>query len=188
MLAPIFRSEGQARLLVELLLTGDELSISDLAERAGLAYATAHREVGRLVNAGILASRTVGRSRLVRANNDDPLTRPLREVLAVAAGPVPALRGELAPIEGIVSAFIYGSFAARMRGVPGKPPADIDIMVVGSPSAEEIYEACDRVQSMVHRPVNPTILSLEELHESSGFVETVRAQPVVPILGEALWQ
>ena len=41
LLAPIFRSDGQARLLSTLLLTGDELSMTDLAKRAGLAYPTA---------------------------------------------------------------------------------------------------------------------------------------------------
>ena len=50
LLAPIFRSDGQARLLSTVLLTGDELSLTDLAERAGLAYPTAHREVGRLLD------------------------------------------------------------------------------------------------------------------------------------------
>ena len=53
LLAPIFRSDGQARLLSTLLLTGEELSVTQLAERAGLAYPTAHREVARLVDAGI---------------------------------------------------------------------------------------------------------------------------------------
>jgi hypothetical protein len=45
LLAPIFRSDGQARLLATLLLTGDELSLTDLAKRADLAYPTVHREV-----------------------------------------------------------------------------------------------------------------------------------------------
>ena len=45
LLAPIFRSDGQARLLAALLLKGDELSITDLAERTDLAYPTVHREV-----------------------------------------------------------------------------------------------------------------------------------------------
>src|SRR5674476_1546085 len=34
LLAPVFRSEGQARLLAAVLLGGDELSITDLADRA----------------------------------------------------------------------------------------------------------------------------------------------------------
>jgi predicted transcriptional regulator len=63
LLAPIFRSDGQARLLSTLLLTDEELSITDLAKQADLAYPTAHREVERLVDAGILRERQVGRTR-----------------------------------------------------------------------------------------------------------------------------
>ncbi len=76
LLAPVFRSDGQARLLSALLLAGDELSLTELAERADLAYATAHREVARLIDAGILAERRVGRTRLVRGNDDSPLAAP----------------------------------------------------------------------------------------------------------------
>jgi DNA-binding transcriptional ArsR family regulator len=102
LLAPIFRSDGQARLLSTLLLTGDELSITDLAKRAGLAYPTAHREVARLVDAGILIERQVGRTRLIRANGDSPLVGPLREILMVATGPVVVLAEQLGRIDGIV--------------------------------------------------------------------------------------
>jgi DNA-binding transcriptional ArsR family regulator len=115
LLAPIFRSDGQARLLSTLLLTGDELSITDLAQRAGLAYPTVHREVARLVDAGILSERQVGRTRLIRANDESPMVGPLREILTVATGPVVVLAEELARIHGIESAFLYGSLAARLR-------------------------------------------------------------------------
>ncbi len=78
LLAPIFRSDGQVRLLSTLLLTGDELSITDLAKRAGLAYPTVHREVARLLDADILSERQVGRTRLIHANDESPLVAPLR--------------------------------------------------------------------------------------------------------------
>ena len=55
LLAPIFRSDGQAHLLSTVLLTGQELSITDLVKRAGLGYPTVHREVGRLIDADILS-------------------------------------------------------------------------------------------------------------------------------------
>src|SRR5674476_1198376 len=73
LLAPVFRSEGQARLLAAVLLGGDELSITDLADRAEVAYPTAHREVARLLNAGILSERSVGKTRLITANNESCL-------------------------------------------------------------------------------------------------------------------
>ena len=122
LLAPIFRSDGQARLLAELLLTGGELSLTELAERIDLAYATVHREAQRLLDAGVLRERQVGRSRLMSANPDSPIVDPLRQILIVTTGPSVLLAEALRPIGGISSAFIYGSFAARMTGAPGLHP------------------------------------------------------------------
>ncbi len=188
LLAPIFRSHGQARLLSALLLAGDELSLTDLAERADLAYPTAHGEVARLIDAGILAERLVGRIRLIRGNSDSPLAAPLREILTVVSGPVFLLAEEFGRIEGIHSAFLHGSFAARLRGVDGPAPYDIDVMVVGTPDVDGVYEACTRVEAAVHRPVNPTILSAEEFTAESGFLDTVRSSSIVPVLGEQSWR
>lgn len=186
LLAPVFRSEGQARLLAALLLPGgDELTIAGLADRAHLAYPTAHREVARLLEAGVLAERQAGRSRLVRANEDSPLVAPLREILLVATGPVVLLAEELASIRGVERAFLYGSFAARVSGVRGNAPADIDLMVIGSPDPVEVYDAVQRVEAVVGRPVNPTILTPREWSQDSGFLTQVRSGPMVPVVGEA---
>jgi DNA-binding transcriptional ArsR family regulator len=188
LLAPIFRSEGQARLLATLVLSGDELSLTDLADRAGLAYPTVHREVTRLLDAGILSERHVGRTRLIRANGGSPLVNPLREILTIATGPVVILAEELSRIDGIHAAFLYGSFAARMLGVAGPAPHDIDVMVLGEPDVDEVYEACTRAEAAVRRPVNPTILAPEELAASSAFLDTVRSGPVVAVIGELPWR
>jgi len=219
LLAPIFRSEGQARLLAVLLLGDVELSISDVAERAHLAYPTAHREAARLLDAGILEEQKVGRVRLLRSNPQSPLTAPLREILLVSTGPVVLLAEDLAAIPGIEAAFLYGSFAARMAGqegpaphdidlmvIPGieaaflygsfaarmagqegPAPHDIDLMVIGSPDAAQIYAACARVGEMVHRPVNPTVMSWDEFHAESGFLSEVRSSPAIPVIGGLPW-
>lgn len=187
LLAPIFRSDGQARLLSELLLGVDELSLTELATRTDSAYASAHREVARLLEAGILIERQVGRTRLIRANPDSPLVPPLREILLVATGPVALLAEEFDRIDRIESAFIYGSFAARMRGVAGPAPHDIDVMVIGSPEPDLVYQACDRVEDRVHRPVNPTILTRLEAEQESGFLTQVRSSPMISVVGDLPW-
>lgn len=188
LLAPVFRSAGQARLLSVLVLAGDELSLTDLAERADLAYATAHREVARLLAAGILIERLVGRTRLISANTESPLVGPLREILLVAMGPVALLAEELSGVEGIDLAFLYGSYAARIQGVEGPSPQDIDLMIIGEPDLEVIYAICDRVESQVGRPVNPTVLTGDEFHQETGFLQHIASNPTVPVIGEPPWQ
>ncbi|WP_062521902.1 hypothetical protein [Demequina silvatica] len=187
LLAPIFRSDGQARLLSVVILGDDEISLTDLASRAELAYPTAHREVARLLDAGILAERLVGRTRMLRASDASPLVPPLREILLIATGPVALLAEEFARIDGIEAAFLYGSFAARMRGVTGAAPNDIDVMVIGAPDPESVYRACDRAEEWVHRPVNATILTPDEARGDSGFLDQVRNSPTVPIIGGEQW-
>ncbi|WOQ17959.1 winged helix-turn-helix domain-containing protein [Raineyella sp. W15-4] len=183
LVAPIFRSEGQARLLAALLLTQDEMSLTDLAERTQLAYPTAHREVGRLLDAGVLAERRIGRTRLIRANPDSPLVPPLREILLIATGPVVLLADALVAIPKIECAFLYGSFAARAQGEPGPPPHDIDVMVIGTPDPVAVDDVCEQVELRVGRPVNATILTSWEWSEDTGFLQNVRARPRVAILG-----
>jgi len=126
----------------------------------------------------------VGRTRLIHANDESPLVAPLREIFRVATGPVVMLAEELGRIDGIGSASVYGSFAARMLGDAGPAPRDIDVMVLGEPDADAVYEACTRIEAAVHRAVNPTILTPGEFAESSGFLENVRSGPAVVVIGE----
>jgi hypothetical protein len=135
-----------------------------------------------------VSERQVGRSRLIRANSDSPLAEPLRAILMVATGPTVMLAEELGRIGGIQSAFLYGSFAARMIGHAGPTPNDIDVMVLGEPDVDAVYEACTRVETAVRRPVNPTILTSEEFAASSGFLDNVRSGPAVAVIGELPWR
>ncbi len=116
-LLPIFRSQQQAELLA--LLLGDpqlEVSLSDLAERLGTPYSSVHREIDRAEAAGLVGSRKVGNTRLVRANTGSPYFEGLSQVLTRAFGVPSVLASALRPLEGIAEAFVYGSWAARYLG------------------------------------------------------------------------
>ncbi|WP_244929992.1 ArsR family transcriptional regulator [Nocardioides sp. W7] len=187
-IAPLFRSEAQARLLAELFLASDgELSLSELSERTGTAYGSTHREIERLLQVGLLQERRVGRARLVRPNPASPLTSPVRSLVMVAAGPVPLLTRELGSLSGIDIALVFGSYAARSRGIDGPPPEDIDVMVVGQPDAEAVYAACRSVGEAVGRPVNPVIMTPDEWQADSGFLTNLRSSPTIPLIGAGEW-
>jgi len=69
-LLPILRSRTQAGVLAVLLLNpGLELSLTELADRLGAPLTSVVDEVKRLEPAGILASRSVGRTRLIRVGD-----------------------------------------------------------------------------------------------------------------------
>jgi DNA-binding transcriptional ArsR family regulator len=186
--APLFRSDGQARLLAELFLSGvDELNLNELATRTGVAYSSVHREIGRLIDSGLLTQRRLGQARYVRPNADSPLTASVRALLLVSAGPVPLLAAALQGIAGVESAFLFGSFAARLRGQAGEAPRDIDVIVIGTPEPMTVYDACRRVGDQVGREVSPTVMTADELATASGFLAHVRSGPTVPVFGASPW-
>lgn len=189
LLAPLFRTAGQAAILAEVLLPGTSVGLSELAQRTGLPRSSAHREVKRLAEAGLLKVETIGREWQIAPNPDSPLTAPVRQILAVAFGPVPLLTEHLSAIDGIETAFVFGSFAARASGVAGPAPHDIDVLVIGDPDARAVYTACRAVSDEVGRPVNATIMSRAEWDEAvqrrSAFAVDVRSHPTLPVIGEA---
>jgi DNA-binding transcriptional ArsR family regulator len=185
LLLPLFRSAGQARILAAAYLGSEtELSVANLASSTGLSYATAHREVSALVAAGLLADRKVGNVRMVRANESSPSYGPLRDLLEVSLGAVPLLRAALADVGGIEIAGVFGSYAARSAGVAGASPQDVDLLVIGTPSLDDVYDACTQVSRVLGHAVNPTVLSKTEWQAGSAFISDVLAHPYLPIIGD----
>jgi DNA-binding MarR family transcriptional regulator len=77
-LAPIFRTDTQARLLGLLFLRSEETwTLASLARELGLSSSTLHPEVQRLTEADLVTASSVGRARVLRANMSHPLVRPL---------------------------------------------------------------------------------------------------------------
>jgi hypothetical protein len=69
--------------------------------------------IQRAEQADLVTSRKIGNTRLVRANTASPYYSGLTEILTRAFG-VPAVLAEaLSDVNGIIAAYIYGSWAAR---------------------------------------------------------------------------
>jgi DNA-binding transcriptional ArsR family regulator len=182
-LLPVFRSQHQAELLMWLMLHPDqEFSVSDLAARLGVPLSTLHREVVRLDEAGLIASRTSGRNRLLRADTGHPAAPALTQLLEVTFGPKVVIAEEFA-IPGAEQVLIFGSWAARYAGQAGPPPHDIDVLVLGKVDRADLYDAADRAQARLGIEVNPVVRTTGQWDDpSDALVAQIKASAVAVVL------
>lgn len=176
-------------MLTALLLDPErEFSVSDLADISETSVPTAVREVDRAEEAGIVHSRNVGRTRLVTANTHSFAYEPLRELLLRAFGPLAVVTHEFAGLDGVDKLFIFGSWAARYAGDSGREPRDVDVLIVGAPDRGSAYDAAERAERRLHRPVQVTIRTVEQWEEpgSDPFLLEVQRRPIVEIDRDAV--
>jgi DNA-binding transcriptional ArsR family regulator len=183
-LLPILRSQQQGEILALLLGDPDlEVSLTDIARLTGAPHPSVFREVERAERAGLVTSRKVGNTRLVRADVSSPYYAGLAEVLTRAFGVPAVLARELAWVPGVVSALVFGSWAARHAGQGGsRPVGDIDVLVLGDPDRDALYEAAGRAERRLGRPVQVTVRDASWLESGSGsFHDTVTSRPMLEL-------
>lgn len=184
-LLPLLRSQVQGDLLALMYLDPErEFTVTEAAQRVGSSLRAVHHEIGRLVQAGLLADRRHGNNRLVRAVTDSPLSRPLTDLLAVTYGPLPVLTSALASVDGVEQAFIYGSWAARYTGEPGPPPNDVDVLVVGVADPDELDDVAQGAEQRLRREVNIRRIKPETWAQpapTDAFLTSVRSRPLVEL-------
>ncbi|MBF9070849.1 nucleotidyltransferase domain-containing protein [Streptacidiphilus fuscans] len=181
-LLPLFRSRLQGDLLALVLLHPDHRwTLTALAQELGVSHTAVLREADRLVGAEILSEERVGRTRVVSARTDTVLYRPLCDLLLVTYGPMPRLSALLSDLGGVQEAYIYGSWAARYQGEPGPIPADIDVLVIGRPDPDELFDLAERASRELHREVNAHRVTPEVWASPSDepFLVSVRERPLV---------
>jgi DNA-binding transcriptional ArsR family regulator len=179
-LLPLLRSPLVGELLAWLYLHPEErYSVTELARRLGASQSTVSREADRLAEATLVLDERRGNLRLLRANVDTPLARPLGELLALTYGPAAVLGEVLGRVDGIDVAYVYGSWAARYAGEAGPPPRDIDVLVVGAADDDDLADAASAAERRLGREVNLHRVSARAWRSGSDpFLTSVRSRPI----------
>jgi hypothetical protein len=64
----------------------------------------------------------------------------------------------------------------------GPAPHDVDVLIIGAPNRDEVYEAARRAQDRLGREVNTTIRKAGQWHSAQdGFTRQLRSSPLVRI-------
>lgn len=119
---------------------------------------------------------------MVSAEEANPATEPLRQLIAVTFGPMLIVPEEFADLPGLRELYIFGSWAARYDGEGGPVPGDVDVLVVGPVDRDEVYEAAERAGRRLRREVNATVVSEKRWADPEDpFLSEVRRRPLVKL-------
>ncbi len=179
---------GQTRGRVLALLYGapdETLFVRQIARQVDTSVGTVQRELNLLADAGLIKRSTIGNQVFYRANQEHPEYPELRALLAKTAGVFQMLKTALLPLSSQIDvAFVYGSVA---RGEE-KATSDIDLMVIGAASLDEVLDAVGPVEKQLGRPVNPTIYSIEDLktrlRSGNHFLQSLKKGKKVFLIGD----
>ena len=186
-LAPILRSDAQGRILARLLLDPEAShSFSDLVTWSETSMPTVTREVRRAEQAGLVTSKKIGPVRNVKARVDHPLYDAVRRIILATYGPPIVVAEEFARITGARATMLFGSWAARYLGEPGREPNDIDVLVIGDVDRDEVEEAAERAERRIGKPVTATVRTCSQWgSENETFVQQVKSRPLLFVLGDS---
>lgn len=179
-LLPLLRSPLVGELLAWVYLHPDDASsVTDLAMRFSVSQSTVSREADRLAAAGLIREVRRGNLRLLQADLDSPLAGPLTQLMTLTYGPASVLGDLLRHVDGVVEAYIYGSWAARHAGEPGPLPRDIDVLVVGDADEDDLFDAARKAEQQLGREVNVHRVTAEAWRDSPDdpFLTAVRSRP-----------
>ncbi len=176
----------QGVLAAVLLQSHRRWFVSELSRHLEVSPGTLHRELQRLIRAGILVRRKEGKQVYYEANPECPFLGELNGLLAKTAGVIDLVREALLPLaKRIEVAFVYGS-VARGEEIA---TSDLDLMVVGPIGLKDLSPALERLREHLFRPVNATVFPPAEfarkVRAKDHFLRSVLDAPKLFVLGSA---
>jgi len=183
-LAPILRSDAQGRILARVLVDPEvSHNLSELVTWSKASMPTVLREIERAEQAGIVTTEKVGPTRLVRANTAHPLHDAVRRIVLATYGPPAVVAEEFSGVERADAVVLFGSWAARYLGEPGRAPNDIDVLVIGEADRDLVDDAAERAERRIGLPVQAMVRTRRQWDAASeSFIKEIRSRPLVVVL------
>jgi predicted nucleotidyltransferase len=162
-----------------------EFQLTELIKLAHSGRGAVQRELEKLSRSGIVEVSNRGKRKTYRANRQSPVFQELHGLIIKTVGLLEPIRNALRKFRSeVIISFIYGSVA---KGTD-TANSDIDLMIVGENlNYPSIYTALQKVEAVLHRSVNPNLLTIEEwkrrIAEDNVFLTAVLQQPKLFVIG-----
>jgi len=157
---------------------------NEIVRFAGAGIGAVQRELERLESARLVTVSKIGNQKHYQANRQAPIYSELHGIVLKTFGVADHLKSMLAPLASRIKAsFVYGSIADGTDTAN----SDIDVMVIGTASFEDVVVALQRSQEQLGREVNPNVYRPDEftkkLKAKDPFLLRVTEQPKLFVLG-----
>jgi predicted nucleotidyltransferase len=183
MLEAIIGSKKRSQIIKLFFLNdGKKFHIREVARRLEMHVNHSRLELIRLSDAGIFNSERVGNSILYFTNKENPIYNELLGIVKKTAGFELVIKKHLAHVQGIDSAFIFGSYADGNFN----SKSDIDLMVIGKPDVMILNNLVNKVENKISREVQYMIYPMDEFKRKRnyGFLKNVMMKKKIFIMGE----
>ncbi len=179
---------GRTRGAVLALLYGrsdQSFYTRQIAREVNASVGAVQRELENLSKVGLIVRKSVGSQVFYQANRDAPIFREMQALVNKTIGIFSIFRSALQPLSKRIDvAFVYGSVAREQETAQ----SDVDLMVVGKATLDEVLSRLSTIEKSIGRPVNPTVYSVAEfkskLASGNHFLTAVLKGQKVFLLGD----
>ncbi len=162
MLQKLFSSRVRVEILSTFLMNPErELYLREVERLTGEDYKNVSMELRNLREIGLLSSRNEGNLKYFSLNKEFVIYEELKSIFMKTKGAVGILREAVSTKGDIDYAFIYGSFATGEE----RAKSDIDVMVIGGISLEEVLALIRGPEEKLSREINVSLYDLQEIRK-----------------------
>lgn len=124
-----------------------------LASMHKMSVGALHREIKNLISTGMLKTREVGNIKLFSLNRQNPVYEELKSIVSKTEGVIKLVKDVVCKVQGIKTAFIYGSFAKGDE----RYDSDVDIFLIANAIDENKLVLCiSGLEKKIFREINYT--------------------------------
>jgi len=157
----IFYSVGRAELFSRCS-TVAQINLSthrEIAREVDASVGAVQRELENLSKVGLILRKSVGSQVFCQANRDTPIFPEMRALINKTIGVLGVLRSALRPLsKQIIVAFVFASVAREQETAQ----SDVDLMVVGKATLDQVLSRLSTAEKGIGRPINPTVYTVAE--------------------------
>lgn len=184
MLSTLITSKARVELITWFVThPGERFYYLQLADILTSSRKSIQNELERLAKTGFLTTQKEGNIRFYSVNKDFLLYPEIKSIIFKTVGVGDELKKFLAKIGDVKFAFIYGSVAKNLEDAQ----SDIDVMLIGDVSEDDIIKAISKAEERLGREVNYSLFSpsdwKKQLKAKKAFITNVAKDKKIFLIG-----